>query len=285
MSAYKLAIYDLFLELLSFKTDFRAIPIEETDATKMKKSVIFLLSWKKKFLPSSRWWFKFLFFFLQEFCFKNTLFNDGTENDFFFFLSNVCMNFPWTFFCLSSFFQNKNLIFFSYVIESSDLCAVVKYFFSLSLWFGYFVVTIWGRLSGLKAWKNFQTFQSLWFTSFITFEKILQIWRIKEFAVLISRVFFFFFSLAEQSKKTEITEQLLLELLLQHASAFQLQVLRCYLLHASAMLIWRFQEIAKICFENRQNNWRLFTLTYTQSTHLIFPKREWVLECLEWEII
>jgi len=41
-----------------------------------------------------------------------------------FFLSNVCMNFPWTFFCLSSFFQNKNLIF-SYVIESSDLCAVV----------------------------------------------------------------------------------------------------------------------------------------------------------------
>lgn len=39
------------------------------------------------------------------------------------------------------FFQNKNLIF-SYVKESSDLCAVVLYFFSLSLWFGYFVVTI-----------------------------------------------------------------------------------------------------------------------------------------------
>ena len=75
--------------------------------------------------------------------------------------------------------------------------------------------------------------------------------------------FFFFFSLAEQSKKdSEITEQLL-ELLLQHASAFQLQVLRCYLLHASAVLIGRFQEIAKICFENRQINWRLFTLTYT----------------------
>lgn len=135
--------------------------------------------------------------------------------------------------------------------------------------------------------EKLSDFQSLWFTSFITLEKILQILRMKEtlFAFLISQVFFFFFSLAERSKKdSEITEQLL-ELLLQHASAFQLQVLRCYLLHASAMLIWRFQEIAKICFENRQNNWRLFTLTYTQSTHLIFPKREWVLECLEWEII
>ena len=47
MSAYKLAIYDLFHKLLSSKTDFRTIPIDETDATKMKKSVIFLLSWKK----------------------------------------------------------------------------------------------------------------------------------------------------------------------------------------------------------------------------------------------
>ena len=47
MSAYKLAIYDLFLELLSFKTDFRAIPIEETDATKMKVSN-FLLCHEKK---------------------------------------------------------------------------------------------------------------------------------------------------------------------------------------------------------------------------------------------
>jgi hypothetical protein len=41
MSAYKLTVYDLFLELLSFKTDFRTIPIDERDAAKMKKSVIF----------------------------------------------------------------------------------------------------------------------------------------------------------------------------------------------------------------------------------------------------
>ena len=117
--------------------------------------------------------------------------------------------------------------------------------------------------------EKLSDFQSLWFTSFITFEKILQILRMKEtlFAVLISRVFFFFFSLAEQSKKdSEITE--LLELL-QHASAFQLQVLRCYLLHASAVLIGRFQEIAKICFENRQNNWRLFTLKYLHISFFI----------------
>lgn len=81
---------------------------------------------------------KFLFFFLQEFCFKNTLFDDGTENDFFF--SVKCLyEFSVVFFCLSSVFQNKNLIF-SYVIESSDLCAC-SIFFSLGLWFGYFVVT------------------------------------------------------------------------------------------------------------------------------------------------
>ena len=113
--------------------------------------------------------------------------------------------------------------------------------------------------------EKLSDFQSLWFTSFITLEKILQILRMKEtlFAFLISQVVFFFFSLAERSKKdSEITEQLL-ELLLQHASAFQLQVLRCYLLHASAVLIGVFQEIAKICFENRQNNWRLFSLSYT----------------------
>ena len=55
------------------------------------------------------------------------------------------------------FSKQKPIIFFlTYVIESSDLCAVVKYFFSLSLWFGYFVVTIWGRLSGLNAWKTFR---------------------------------------------------------------------------------------------------------------------------------
>ena len=48
MSAYKLAIYDLFLELLSFKTDFRTIPIDKTDATKMKKVRNFSFVMKKK---------------------------------------------------------------------------------------------------------------------------------------------------------------------------------------------------------------------------------------------
>ena len=48
MSAYKLAIYDLFLELLSFKTDFRTIPIDETDATKLKKSKEFFFCHEKK---------------------------------------------------------------------------------------------------------------------------------------------------------------------------------------------------------------------------------------------
>ena len=47
MSAYKLAIYDLFLELLSLKTDFRTIPIGETDATKMKKISNFSFVMKK----------------------------------------------------------------------------------------------------------------------------------------------------------------------------------------------------------------------------------------------
>jgi len=76
------------------------------------------------FITSSRWWFKFLFFFLQEFCFKNTLFDDGTENDFFF--SVKCLyEFSVDFFLFVFFFSKQKSDFFSYVIESSDLCAVV----------------------------------------------------------------------------------------------------------------------------------------------------------------
>ena len=45
MSAYKLAIYDLFLELLSFKTDFRTIP---TDLTKLKTNKKFFFCHEKK---------------------------------------------------------------------------------------------------------------------------------------------------------------------------------------------------------------------------------------------
>ena len=85
---------------------------------------------KKKFLPSSRWWFKFLFFFLQEFCFKNTLFNDGTENDFFFFLSNVCMNFPWNFLFVFFFSKQKSDFFFLCYREFWPLCSGVVFFFS-----------------------------------------------------------------------------------------------------------------------------------------------------------
>lgn len=99
----------------------------------------------------------FFFFFLQEFCFKNTLFDDGTENDFFFCQMSVWIFRGLSFLFVFFFSKQKPIIFFlTYVIESSDLCAVVKYFFSLSLWFGYFVVTIWGRLSGLNAWKTFR---------------------------------------------------------------------------------------------------------------------------------
>lgn len=45
-----------------------------------------------------------------------------------FFLSNVCMNFPWTFFLFVFFFSKQKSDFFSYVIESSDLCACSIFF-------------------------------------------------------------------------------------------------------------------------------------------------------------
>ena len=69
----------------------------------------------------------FFFSFFKNSVLKTHFFNDGTENGFFFFLSNVCMNFPWNFLFVF-FFSKQNLIFFSYVIESSDLCVV--FFFS-----------------------------------------------------------------------------------------------------------------------------------------------------------
>ena len=113
------------------------------------------------------------------------------------------------FFVCLLFFKTK-IWFFSYVIESSDLCACSIFFFS-----GPVVRLLCShKLRPSKrpqCLEKLSDFQSLWFTSFITFEKILQILRMKEtlFAVLISRVFFFFFSLAEQSKKdSEITELL-----------------------------------------------------------------------------
>ena len=246
---------------------------------------------KKKFSPSSRWWLNFFFSFFKNSVLK-THFLMMALRMISFFLSNVCMNFPWTFFVCLLFFKTK-IWFFSYVIESSDLCACSIFFFS-----GPVVRLLCShKLRPSKrpqCLEKLSDFQSLWFTSFITFEKILQILQMKEtlFAVLISRVFFSSFLWLNSLKKT-VRLQNFLKLLVQHASAFQLQVLRCYLLHASAVLIGRFQEIAKICFENRQNNWRHFTLLNTCTLKRFvtlyctshFSKREWVLECLEFEII
>ena len=69
----------------------------------------------------------FFFSFFKNSVLKTHFFNDGTENDFFF--SVRCLyEFSVKLFYLSSFFQNKIWFFFSYVIESSDLCVV--FFFS-----------------------------------------------------------------------------------------------------------------------------------------------------------
>ena len=217
--------------------------------------------------------------------FKNSVlkthFDDGTENDFFF--SVKCLyEFSVDFFLFVFFFSKQKSDFFLCYREFWPLCSGVDFFFSEP------VVRLLCSHK-LRPSKRPQSLEKLSDFPITLIHFIYNFWenlanfanKRDLFAVLISRVFFFFFSLAEQSKKdSEITEQLL-ELLLQHASAFQLQVLRCYLLHASALLIGCFQEIAKICFENRQTLWRLFTLTYLHISqkHFIFPKREWILEC------
>ena len=155
MSAYKLAIYDLFLELLSFKTNFRTRPIDETDATKMKKVRNFSFVMKKKFSPSSRWWLNFFFSF-----FKNSVLKTHFLMMALRMISFFCQMSVWIFRGLFLFvfcFSKQKSDFFLCYREFWPLCSVV-FFFSLGLWFGYFVVTSWGRLSGLNAWKNFQTF-------------------------------------------------------------------------------------------------------------------------------
>ena len=114
--------------------------------------------------------------------FKNSVlkthFDDGTENDFFF--SVKCLyEFSVDFFLFVFFFSKQKSDFFLCYREFWPLCSGVVFFFS-----GPVVRLLCSH--NLRPSKRPQCleklsdFQSLWFTSFITFEKILQILRIKE---------------------------------------------------------------------------------------------------------
>ena len=66
----------------------------------------------------------FFFSFFKNSVLKTHFFNDGTENGFFFFLSNVCMNFPWNFFICLLFFKTKSDFFFLCYREFWPLCSI-----------------------------------------------------------------------------------------------------------------------------------------------------------------
>ena len=144
----------------------------------------------------------FFFSFFKNSVLKTHFFNDGTENDFFF--SVRCLyEFSVKLFYLSSFFQNKIWFFFSYVIESSDLCVV--FFFSEP------VVRLLCS-HNLRPSKRPQSLEKLSDFPITLIHFIYNFWenlanfaneRIRRFDFT---SFFFFFSLAEQSKTdSEIT--------------------------------------------------------------------------------
>ena len=120
-----------------------------------KSQEFFFCHEKKKFSPSSRWWLNFFFSF-----FKNSVLKTHFLMMALRMISFFCQMSVWIFRGLFLFvfcFSKQKSDFFLCYREFWPLCSVV-FFFSLGLWFGYFVVTSWGRLSGLNAWKNFQTF-------------------------------------------------------------------------------------------------------------------------------
>lgn len=128
--------------------------------------------------------------------------------------------------------------------------------------------------------EKLSDFQSLWFTSFITFEKILQILRIKEtlFAVLISRVFFSSFLWLNSLKKTVRLQNNFLNYyfstLLLFNSKFWGAI--CFMLQRCWLDVFR--KPPKFVSKTARSTGDFLRLPTHLEFVTFFPKREWVLE-------